>query len=632
MKIAYKHLLEKIETNPCIDEISNKFFQLGHEHEIENKIFDMELTPNRGDCLSLNGILRDLNLFYKTNISDEIYKHEIKPLKINFKNNVKNKCSKISFLKIEIDELPTKYDSTLESYFEELNITKNNFFTDISNYISYETGQPTHCYDYTKLDNEITLSLIDEDLNFETLIDKTIRLSKGDMVFLSKDNKPINLAGIIGGKKTSCNQNTNTVLVECAYFDPEVIIGKATKYAINSDAAYKFERNTDANCHDYALRRFLKIVENNAKIKNVEIYSEDHLNVKERKIKIEVDNVNKVLGTKISKKEFDYLLERLGFNVESKFIQIPSYRNDVKTINDVSEEIARAIGYNNIKPKSFNITLNNKIDKDSNETNIVNYLIDNGFSEVINNPFVCEQTSDSIKVDNPLDSNRKFLRTSLKESLINNLLYNERRQQESLKFFETADLYTTSHENNKRVLGIIASGRVDKNYIDFSKMIDEDYLISMLSKYIQSLNVTTIPRETVKSKSKNAIVYAEIELIEIKDCDYISKSPKINIDEKFYSRISEFPSSSRDLSFSISDPKKLHILEDYILNLSHELLKEVYIFDYYNNTKTNVVKIGVRFIFQSKESTITDNEVNRIINNIIKNAISIDSVTIPGLT
>jgi phenylalanyl-tRNA synthetase beta chain len=168
MKIVYRHLLEHISENPSIEEISDCLFQLGHEHEIEENIFDMEFTPNRGDCLSINGLLRDLSVFYNVNTNQEIYNEKLNKLDIDFENLSQDICPQISFLKIEIESIPNKYKNYLNNYFKDLNLNKNNFFTDISNYVSYENGQPTHCYDANKIDGKIVFKELHDDQEFET--------------------------------------------------------------------------------------------------------------------------------------------------------------------------------------------------------------------------------------------------------------------------------------------------------------------------------------------------------------------------------------------------------------------------------------------------------------------------------
>ena len=148
MKIPYKHIIKHIQSKPLINELSERLFQLGHEHEIEDDVYNFELTPNRGDCLSLKGILRELRVFYDVDINFSIYEKEIAPLKFPFKNKNIGNCPIISFLKIDIEKNPTVYIDELSDYISDLNVKKNNFFSDVSNFISYETGQPTHCYDF----------------------------------------------------------------------------------------------------------------------------------------------------------------------------------------------------------------------------------------------------------------------------------------------------------------------------------------------------------------------------------------------------------------------------------------------------------------------------------------------------
>ena len=635
MKILYKHLVNRINNEPKICELSEKLFQLGHEHEIEDHIFDMEFTPNRGDCLSLKGLLRDLNLFYETNPVMEVYEKDINNFKFKFTNNANEACFKISFLKIEIQSIPEKYNDNLESYFSDLEIKKNNFFTDVSNYISYETGQPTHCYEAEKIEAGLKLDFSKDKQLFKTLLGKNISVEADNLVFFNDKDEIVNLAGIVGGASTSCNRNTKSVIVECAYFNPEEILGKAVKYSINSDAAYKFERNVDPNSHEYVLRRFIKIVEEHAKIVNVEFCTNKYNSVADKIITLDVNKINSILGTNIKEKDCIEYLESFGFIINEMLIYVPSHRHDIKNINDIAEEIARSIGYNNIKPKKFVIaSKKTKHTRNDNEIKIKNLLISNGFYEVINDPFTYEQYEDSIEVDNPLDSNRKFLRTSLKNSLIESLLYNERRQHDSIKLFEISDLYSIKSKSAKRFIGIIVSGRVDKNYVDFTKKLDVKFLEDLLENHLDkkiNLNYEVISRDSIKSKSARTIAYVEIELnkiLKVNHKDILEKNNGLDIK---YIPISDYPSSSRDLSFSIKDFYKYEQLQEYIFNINDDILKEVFVFDYFFNKKNEEIKIGFRFVFQSKISTITDEDVNNIIDSIINYTESVEGINIPGL-
>ena len=634
MKIAYSHLSQYIEENPTIEQISDSLFQLGHEHEIDSDIFDMEFTPNRGDCLSLNGLLRDLAVFYTVDFNQEIYTEKLNELQLDFENLSESTCPKISFLKLEIENIPEIYKGSLDNYFKDLSLNKNNLFTDVSNYLSYETGQPTHCYDASTMSGKLLLHEIDKNEEFETLLDKKITLSGKNSVFSLNDNI-INLAGIVGGKSTSCSTNTKTVIVECAFFQPEAIIGKSVKYDIQSEASHKFERGVDPDCHDRVLRRFIKLVSEHANIKDMSIISYKSKDNPITQMPVNVGKINQIIGINISEKEYLSYLLKLGFIVEEGLIEVPSFRSDVKTQNDLAEEVARVIGYDNIATLEISIPKKEKTNHKAIENKLRFFLLDHGFYEVINSPFVSLSSEEAIKVDNPLDSNREFLRTNITNSLVDNLLFNERRQKDSIKLFEISDVYLSSNGiNKKRKLSVVASGRVGLNYEDFSKKINKKYLTALFQEILPNevFDFEILSRDLLDTKIKNEIVTLEVDIdrfsTNILSFKEISKSP-----ESFaqYSPISDLPSSFKDISYSIKDYSKTQELQDLLLNYQSDIIKNVYIFDYFKNEKQEEIKIGFRFIFQSKKATLNSSEIELVYNDIVTKSLSISGISIPGI-
>ena len=427
MRIYFPHLKKFLTGETDINHISSLLFQLGHENEIQGDILDIEFTPNKGDCLSVFGIARDLNAVHKANLDLDLYSGHIGELDYKFNNDLPTFCPNISFLKIEITNPPKKYKPYLENYFKELKNPKNNFFSDISNYLAYEIGQPTHCYEFQKVKDGINLTSTTNTSSFKTLLGKEIKLDQNENVFI-KDNEIINLAGIMGGETTKCSDSSTAALVECAYFNPDIIIGKSIKYDLFSDAAYKFERGVDICMQSFALKRFIKIVEEHAEIKSVSIQQFNKVDHEHKYLTNNYKKINEILGTSLKRETIDKILINLGFEIDEG-IKIPSWRHDIESINDLAEEVARVIGYNNIPKNNLKIlkTLNTK-NITSKENLIRNYLINNGFNEVINNPFVVKKSNESIKVDNPLDSNRQYLRLNVINSLLKNLDYNEKRQ------------------------------------------------------------------------------------------------------------------------------------------------------------------------------------------------------------
>ncbi len=635
MKINVDHLKGFLKNNASVDDISSKLMQLGHENIVTGNNLDLDITPNRGDCLSLLGLARELKHFYGFDTSEiDTFNGEIEDLDLDFINRSQEKCPEISFLSVKVKNIKKNYKPYLENYFKDLALNKNNFFTDISNYLSYELGQPTHCYDFEKIDEPIELLEVNGNLEFETLLGKKIILKNNNLIFNDK-NGCINLAGIMGGKESSCTDETRIALIECAYFEPKSVVGKALSYDIASEAAHKFERGTDRHCHDFVLRRFIKIIEDHAEIVDIKLFTQRYKEYKPTKIKKSISSVEEILGIKIDNEDFENILNNLGFQTNDS-LTVPSYRHDIENTNDVSEEIARIIGYDSINARNFEIKKTFS-KKDKFDLRVKEFLIEKGFNEVINFPFSNKDSENAIAVDNPLDVNKKYLRTNLEDSLIENLIYNEKRQKDSIKLFEISDLYFKDKQKNiskKRALGLIVSGRVDLNYRDFVRIIDKSIIKDIFAEVQSTFSLKTkeILRKDLNSKIKYPIYFAEISLDEIPNqiIDHKTDS-KIRFNGINFEKISNFPSTYRDLSFMLSPEIDIDSFLVRMLNHKDKILKESFIFDFFINKKKNEIKVGIRFIFQSTEKTLVDEEVDSSMSDIVKLAIDGGGVKIPGL-
>ena len=635
MLISSIHLKDFFNENITTQEISEKLFQLGHENELDGDLIDIEITPNRGDCLSLKGIARELNVFYDISLKKEIFEGDLSDLSLDFTNMEISKCPKISFMHLEIEEEPKSYKPYLNNYFKDLSVKKNNFFTDVSNYLSYEIGQPSHCYDFQKIGKKFELKEINYEKDFHCLTDKKISLSGTNLVFL-KNDLPINLAGVMGDESTACSSNTKSILVEFAYFNPEAVIGKSIKYDLNSDAGYKFERGTDPGQINYAIRRFIKIVQDHVPIKNLSVFEENNIDGKLKSVEYNLNKIEKILGFNISKEDFNNFLDKLGFKINDSEIFIPSFRHDISSNNDIAEEIARLIGFDNLPIKKIVIP---KIEtsKESIDDKVRSFLIEKGFNEVINYPFSRNGDEDSIEIDNPLEKQKKYFRKSITESLVKNVLTNERRQQDSCKFFEISDIYALSGENKelemKKRLAMIVSGRKGKNHLDFSKLMDDAYIESIFEELTTDFrfNINEITRTGLDSKIKYSMFSVEVDMEQLEEMfEDFSLERYPSVKEIKFKKVSEFPLIRRDLSFQTSHKERIDDLARLIENYDNDILKETFMFDFYNDESKNLIKIGFRFIFQSSERTLTDSEVDNIIDDIVKSSFDIGDIKLPG--
>ena len=200
--------------------------------------------------------------------------------------------------------------------------------------------------------------------------------------------------------------------------------------------------------------------------------------------------------------------------------------------------------------------------------------------------------------------------------------------------FEISDIYSINKNDEVEIgkyLGIIVSGRVGDNYIEFSQKLDDKYLINLLN--LDKNQIFEIPRDLIDTKIKNKIFMALIKFNDLPESFYdLEKQKKHTINFKKYEPISDFPSSTRDLSFVLSDKNKIKQLEDNILNFKTDNLKNAFVFDFYDNTKTNQIKIGFRLIFNSKNKTLKVDDVDYEIDTIVKSCIKLGGIEIPGYT
>ena len=645
MKIVYSHLLNFLKKKPSLAELSDKLFQLGHEHEIEGEVLDLEITPNRGDCLSLKGIARDLNHFYKADLDTEHYDADIPESDFSFENKAEDLCPNISFVEIEVEGKVKAYAPYLESYFQDLKLNKNNLFTDISNYLAYETGQPTHCYDATKINGPLVLEKRNKQEKFKTLLGSEIELKGENLVFTIND-VAVDLAGTMGDESTSCSENTMKVLVECAYFKPEEILGKARQYNLNSEASYKFERGVDFLAQEQVLRRFIAIVSDHVKIKSLALKTEQRKKDK-REVEFDSERLNKIIGTDLTDTEQKEYLNSLYFKIDDKVV-VPSHRSDIDQLNDLAEEVTRMIGYDNIASKALALPVKAKKIEANFEDLCRSYLINNGFFEVVNFPFNDNQDEAAISVDNPLDKQRSKMRVCITKSIKENVVFNQNRQKDSIKFFEFSDIYTKDGNENK--LAVIVSGRTNKNFKEFNAQLDYSYLKGLINTIFfeilgkelnfeldQSKNydlyetvycddvqigrIGKLSKEFVGSKTKTPVFSFEIVL------------NNLQLPAKKQSKISDFPASYRDLSFSLDSHENLEDLSAMIKKHKKysELMTDCFVFDLFENKKQNILKVGYRFKFQAIDKNITDEETEAVMNPLIEESLEISGVSIEGI-
>ena len=634
-------------------------------------IFDFELTPNRPDCLGVLGIARDLGA---------ITGQKLKKFDISFNGTNKENNSKLK-VSIEDPELCSRYTGAI---IENIKIEpspewlKNrliaigerpvNNIVDVTNYVMFETGQPLHAFDYKKIQgNNIKVRRANNGEKLITLDGKTRNLDDS-MVVISDSNRPIGLAGIMGGENSEVSDDTTSIVLEAATWNSTNNRQTAKKLDLNSQATLRFEKGLKKGLCEIGLRRainlILKITDGVTSKDILDINTD--INVHTEKIFFQYEKIKKVLGFEIKNKVIEETLELLGFKLERQKegwgVEIPFWRPDISIQEDLVEEVARIVGYDDIpttilsgtppnsQPQNF-IQLREKIS---------DVLIGLGMYESINYPTTSvegekrvlfdEEEPKYIKLKNPVNSEFPIMRRSLIEGILENIANNSKVWKEPIKIFELGRVF---HDNGGRkpdepyyIVGGLAGPRDEINWDSDNSDVDFYDVKGVVESLFEEINLQPnfevldnqlfVPGICASIKIFNEVIgvlgqvdiniiekfNSEIEKIFIfelsveKLFDLIEKNK--NRTSKKFNEFNRLPSSHRDLSLIVNSDIFAEELIDLISK--NKLVKNINIFDVFEGkgVPKNKKAIGLRLTYQSSNKTITSDEINKSEQKIVK--------------
>jgi|DewCreStandDraft_4_1066084.scaffolds.fasta_scaffold00712_19 phenylalanyl-tRNA synthetase beta chain len=635
-------------------------------------IFNFEITPNRPDLLCITGIARFLSAILDKKINMPLYdisRNFIdKSLDINSKLKVEvhshDLCPRYAARIIEgvkVMESPSWLKEKLKSS----NIRPINNIVDITNFILLELNQPLHAFDYDKIQGKkIIVRNAGKNEKILALDGKTYTLEDNNLI-IADSNQPIAIAGIMGGEHFSINNSTHTIVLESAFFNPKSIRKTSRILNISSDSSYRFERQIDIeNCHN-ALNRATELIISIAGGKTsknyIDIYSQK---IKRKYINLRYDRVNKLLGLNLKIKEINNIFAKLKYKIiknnnKKATVQIPGYRVDIKQEVDLIEDIAQIYGYENI-PLTLPVSVTS-IGKESKMRSFIksiNELVNSyGFYEAINYSFLNYKLlnliqepnftqENSIFLKNPFNNEEQQLKTTLIPDLLKNLITNYNKENENIHLFETGKIYIK--RNNEYIeninLALISSGNIIiKDYNNNYFKSDFYFIKTIINNLIKELtNINEILFAPSKSNlnfyeySSNIIIEDNIigkigqvreEILytnKIKEPAFIAE---INLDillnyypkKITYRKLSVHPVIKRDLSIIVPVNTQEFIIEKIIRDSSRNLIKDLVLCDLYKGEQIpdGYKSLTYSIILQSDDKTLTDNEINKLINDIL---------------
>ncbi len=638
--------------------------------KIENdEIFEIGLTPNRADAMSHYGVARDLRagLLQKSkNIelitpSVSAFKVEKRTLKIDVDVKDSKLCPR--YCGVTISGITVKASPDwLQNRLKSLGLTPKNNIVDVTNYILHDLGQPLHAFDASKIHGKVIVKTVEAGTKFVTLDDVERTLHEDDLMICDA-NGPMCMAGVFGGKNSGVSENTSTIFLESAYFNPVTIRKTAKRHTLSTDASFRFERGVDPSITEYALKRAAMLIQ---QVAGGEITS-DVIDVYPKKIEdfsvfLNFDKTAKLIGQELPKETIKKILASLDIKVNSVSdaglgLIIPSYRVDVQREVDVIEEILRVYGYNNISfSKKLNATVaNSPRTEDYKVQNIVaNQLNSQGFHEMMANSLTTPEYAklsaqlkeeNNVMMLNPLSNDLSAMRQSLLFSGLEAISYNINRRNSDLRLFEFGKTYhkLLSGYNEKKHLTLFVSGnQKDESWTNPDKKSDfflfKGYVNAILSRlgYDKTqekpmtsdvfaegicicvgndilVELGTVTKSILKSFDiKQEVLFADF------NWDLILKllSNKIKFQD-----IPKYPEVRRDLALLIDDAVSYQTLYNIARQTEKSLLKDINLFDVYQgkNLPEGKKSYALSFILQDNSKTLTDAQIDKIMGKLQSN-------------
>ena len=636
-----------------------------------DEVFEIGLTPNRADAMSHMGVARDLRagLIQKnTNSSLELITPSVSTFKVDKRTlkidiDVKDATLAPRYCGVTISGVSIKPSpSWLQNRLRSIGLTPKNNVIDVTNYVLHELGQPLHAFDAAKINGKVTVKTVAAGTKFTTLDDVERTLHEEDLL-ICDDKGPMCLAGVFGGKNSGVSENTTSIFLESAYFNPVAIRKTAKRHGLSTDASFRFERGIDPTITEYALKRAALLIQ---EVAGGEITS-DIIDIYPKKIEdfavfLNFEKANKLIGQELPKETIKKIVASLDIKVNSSSdaglgLIIPAYRVDVQREVDVIEEILRVYGYNNINfTKKFHATVAKAPrTEDYKVQNIVASQLNSfGFHEMMANSLTTPdyiKLSDLLKEEynvvmlNPLSNDLSAMRQSMLFSGLEAVSYNINRKNSDLKLFEFGKSYRKllSGFNEKKHLTLFSTGnRGLENWTNAQKPTDfflfKGYVNSILSRlgfdktqntpvendiFAEGIGFTygndvlvemgTIKKSILKHFDiKQEVFYADF------NWDLVLKllSNKIK-----YTAIPKYPEVRRDFALLVDSSVAFESVYKVARQTEKSLLKEINLFDVYEgkNLPEGKKSYAVSFTLQDTTKTLTDEQIDKIMNKLQKN-------------
>ncbi len=638
---------------------------------LDDNIIEIDLTPNRGDCLSIAGVARELVVLNNCELTKPEMSTVAASIDEEFPVEIDADDACTHYVGRVIKEVNTQAETPLWMLerLRRSGIRSLGPVVDITNYVMLELGQPMHAFDLDILQGQISVRYAEDGEKITLLDGKSIELDAKTLL-IADDERPLALAGVMGGENSGVSDKTTAILLESAFFKPEIIAGKARSYGLHTDSSHRFERGVDTGLQVPAIERATELIlqicgGKPGSVNEVTASSHPDADIqKQPAIHLRQQRIKRVLGIDMPDSDVDAILTRLGLNVtavdDGWQVRAPGYRFDINIEADLLEELVRVYGYNNIPrihsryPGVIQATPETSVAT----TTFKNILVNRGYFEAVTYSFVdpamqalLDPEIQPVALANPISSEMSVMRTTLWPGLLQAVKHNLNRQQPRVRLFETGQCFRPDSNagdaatlqarlTQQPMIGAAICGDLlpeqwaaESQKVDFFDMKSDLEALLAGSSKSTSFKAATHP---ALHPGQSACLLQDGEVVGWAGALHPTVMKTLGIDQRVFvfevalsaideellpafKQLSRFPEVRRDIAILVEEGVAASELLAAIQASSSDLLVECEIFDIYQGkgVEEGIKSVAFGLILQEFSRTLTDKDVDAEIENIV---------------
>ncbi len=626
---------------------------------LNDQIIEIDLTPNRGDCLSIAGVAREVSAINDVALTVPEYSEVKSTFEDTFSVELlaPEACPRYVGRIVQNINPEAKTPMWMQEKLRRCGLRPISPVVDVTNYVMMELGQPMHGFDFDKLEGGIRVRLASDGEKI-SLLDGSEVECRADTLVIADHKKALALAGIMGGLDSSVQSDTTSIYFEAAFFSSIEIAGKARSYGMHTDSSHRFERGVDSQLQLRAMHLATELLIEIAggEVGPVIDACETNCLPQQPQVSLRYARVKRLLGIDVERAVVEKILSGLQMQVresdEGWEVTAPSFRFDINIEADLIEEIGRMVGYNNIPGtrEAAHVRMDSFSETQVNLNQIRDVLVEQGFFEAVTYSFVSPEMQDILDPDqavlplsNPISSDMSVMRTRLLPGLVPALQHNLKRQQNRVRLFESGLCFVPEGEDLKQrphIAAVITGSQLgdglyaDTNKVDFFDIkgsLESILRLSCEANY--HFETTTNP---ILHPGQGADIVLDNQIIGFVGALHPSVLASLHINQPVFafeidlksilkaplpafSDMSKYPSIRRDISLSVDTETSVQSLIDSIFSLKSKILQEVFVFDVYTGkeVRNNRKSVALGLILQDFSRTLVDEDVEKLVEKVL---------------